>query len=188
MTPWAASPSSSAPSGCCCSSPASTGKKLPLTWGQGDMTKPHLLHPLHLEQPDAGPLLAVLGALFGYFYTSRALLRQLETEPAGGARLPARLLLGPPLDADPAPPPRLRIAPRQKRAGSWPSGSGRDDLSSGSLTWWREPGWISDTISAQSSAWVRTLLMLGFTMLVVGAMVGSQLGIQLPPAASRCGR
>ncbi|WP_310597991.1 miniconductance mechanosensitive channel MscM, partial [Aeromonas aquatica] len=53
-------------------------EKLPLTWGQADMTKPHLLHHFIWNSLMLAPLLAVLGSLFGYFYTSRTLLRQLE--------------------------------------------------------------------------------------------------------------
>jgi potassium efflux system protein len=40
------------------------------------MTKPHLLHHFIWNSLMLAPLLAVLGALFGYFYTSRTLLRQ----------------------------------------------------------------------------------------------------------------
>ncbi len=42
------------------------------------MTKPHLLHHFIWNSLMLAPLLAVIGSLLGYFYTSRILLRQLE--------------------------------------------------------------------------------------------------------------
>ena len=83
-TPWDASPSSSGPSGCCFFFARLNREKLPLTWGQADMTKPHLLHHFIWNSLMLAPLLAVLGALFGYFYTSRTPAAPAGAEPAGG--------------------------------------------------------------------------------------------------------
>jgi potassium efflux system protein len=56
---------------------------------------------------------------------------------------------------------------KQKRAEIWPSGAGRGRSQLRDPDVVEEPELDLDTISAQSLGLVRTLLMLGFTMLVV---------------------
>ncbi|WP_139709978.1 miniconductance mechanosensitive channel MscM [Aeromonas allosaccharophila] len=144
-------------------------ERLPLTWGQTDMTKPHLLHHFIWNSLMLAPLLAVIGALFGYFYTSRILLRQLELSLLVGLGclliyyLARRWMLIQ----------RRRLAferAKSKRAEILAL-RGRDDnqeeLSSEIPDVVEENELDLDTISAQSLGLVRTLLMLGFTMLVV---------------------
>ncbi|WP_111805346.1 miniconductance mechanosensitive channel MscM [Aeromonas allosaccharophila] len=144
-------------------------ERLPLTWGQSDMTKPHLLHHFIWNSLMLAPLLAVIGALFGYFYTSRILLRQLELSLLMGLGcllvyyLARRWMLIQ----------RRRLAferAKSKRAEILAL-RGRDDnqeeLSSEIPDVVEETELDLDTISAQSLGLVRTLLMLGFTMLVV---------------------
>ncbi|WP_429105158.1 miniconductance mechanosensitive channel MscM [Aeromonas allosaccharophila] len=144
-------------------------ERLPLTWGQSDMTKPHLLHHFIWNSLMLAPLLAVIGALFGYFYTSRILLRQLELSLLMGLGcllvyyLARRGMLIQ----------RRRLAferAKSKRAEILAQ-RGRDDnqeeLSSEIPDVVEETELDLDTISAQSLGLVRTLLMLGFTMLVV---------------------
>lgn len=144
-------------------------ERLPLTWGQSDMTKPHLLHHFIWNSLMLAPLLAVIGALFGYFYTSRILLRQLELSLLMGLGcllvyyLARRWMLIQ----------RRRLAferAKSKRAEILAQ-RGRDDnqeeLSSEIPDVVEETELDLDTISAQSLGLVRTLLMLGFTMLVV---------------------
>ncbi|HEH9428280.1 TPA: miniconductance mechanosensitive channel MscM [Aeromonas sobria] len=144
-------------------------ERLPLTWGQTDMTKPHLLHHFIWNSLMLAPLLAVIGALFGYFYTSRTLLRQLELSLLVGLGcllvyyLARRWMLIQ----------RRRLAferAKSKRAEILAQ-RGRDDnqeeLSSEIPDVVEENELDLDTISAQSLGLVRTLLMLGFTMLVV---------------------
>ncbi|HEH9440728.1 TPA: miniconductance mechanosensitive channel MscM [Aeromonas sobria] len=144
-------------------------ERLPLTWGQTDMTKPHLLHHFIWNSLMLAPLLAVIGALFGYFYTSRTLLRQLELSLLVGLGcllvyyLARRWMLIQ----------RRRLAferAKSKRAEILAQ-RGRDDnqeeLSSEIPDVVEETELDLDTISAQSLGLVRTLLMLGFTMLVV---------------------
>ncbi|MGY3947657.1 miniconductance mechanosensitive channel MscM [Aeromonas allosaccharophila] len=144
-------------------------ERLPLTWGQIDMTKPHLLHHFIWNSLMLAPLLAVIGALFGYFYTSRILLRQLELSLLMGLGcllvyyLARRWMLIQ----------RRRLAferAKSKRAEILAQ-RGRDDnqeeLSSEIPDVVEETELDLDTISAQSLGLVRTLLMLGFTMLVV---------------------
>lgn len=144
-------------------------ERLPLTWGQSDMTKPHLLHHFIWNSLMLAPLLAVIGALFGYFYTSRILLRQLELSLLMGLGcllvyyLARRWMLIQ----------RRRLAferAKSKRAEILAQ-RGRDDnqeeLSSEIPDVVEESELDLDTISAQSLGLVRTLLMLGFTMLVV---------------------
>ncbi|WP_429022146.1 miniconductance mechanosensitive channel MscM [Aeromonas allosaccharophila] len=144
-------------------------ERLPLTWGQSDMTKPHLLHHFIWNSLMLAPLLAVIGALFGYFYTSRTLLRQLELSLLMGLGcllvyyLARRWMLIQ----------RRRLAferAKSKRAEILAQ-RGRDDnqeeLSSEIPDVVEETELDLDTISAQSLGLVRTLLMLGFTMLVV---------------------
>ncbi|EKP0259317.1 miniconductance mechanosensitive channel MscM [Aeromonas sobria] len=144
-------------------------ERLPLTWGQADMTKPHLLHHFIWNSLMLAPLLAVIGALFGYFYTSRTLLRQLELSLLVGLGcllvyyLARRWMLIQ----------RRRLAferAKSKRAEILAQ-RGRDDnqeeLSSEIPDVVEENELDLDTISAQSLGLVRTLLMLGFTMLVV---------------------
>ena len=144
-------------------------ERLPLTWGQTDMTKPHLLHHFIWNSLMLAPLLAVFGALFGYFYTSRILLRQLELSLLMGLGcllvyyLARRWMLIQ----------RRRLAferAKSKRAEILAQ-RGRDDnqeeLSSEIPDVVEETELDLDTISAQSLGLVRTLLMLGFTMLVV---------------------
>lgn len=142
-------------------------EKLPLTWGQADMTKPHLLHHFIWNSLMLAPLLAVLGALFGYFYTSRTLLRQLELSLLAGLGcllvyyLAHRWMLiqRRRLAFDRAKQKRAEILAQRERE--------EDDLSSEIPDVVEEPELDLDTISAQSLGLVRTLLMLGFTMLVV---------------------
>ncbi|MFM5574540.1 miniconductance mechanosensitive channel MscM [Aeromonas sp. 602200] len=144
-------------------------ERLPLTWGQSDMTKPHLLHHFIWNSLMLAPLLAVIGSLFGYFYTSRTLLRQLELSLLMGLGclliyyLARRWMLIQ----------RRRLAferAKSKRAEILAQ-RGRDDnqeeLSSEIPDVVEETELDLDTISAQSLGLVRTLLMLGFTMLVV---------------------
>ncbi|BBT81594.1 mechanosensitive ion channel protein MscS [Aeromonas veronii] len=144
-------------------------ERLPLTWGQSDMTKPHLLHHFIWNSLMLAPLLAVIGVLFGYFYTSRILLRQLELSLLMGLGcllvyyLARRWMLIQ----------RRRLAferAKSKRAEILAQ-RGRDDnqeeLSSEIPDVVEETELDLDTISAQSLGLVRTLLMLGFTMLVV---------------------
>ncbi|TNH93486.1 miniconductance mechanosensitive channel MscM [Aeromonas sobria] len=144
-------------------------ERLPLTWGQADMTKPHLLHHFIWNSLMLAPLLAVIGALFGYFYTSRTLLRQLELSLLVGLGcllvyyLARRWMLIQ----------RRRLAferAKSKRAEILAQ-RGRDDnqeeLSSEIPDVVEENELDLDTISAQSLGLVRSLLMLGFTMLVV---------------------
>ena len=78
--------------------------------------------PLHLEQPDAGPLAGGAGLPVWLLLHLPHPAAPAGAEPAGGARLPAGLLPGPSLDADPAPPPRLRS--RQEQAGRDPGPAG----------------------------------------------------------------
>lgn len=142
-------------------------EKLPLTWGQADMTKPHLLHHFIWNSLMLAPLLAVLGSLFGYFYTSRILLRQLELSLLAGLGcllvyyLAHRWMLiqRRRLAFDRAKSKRADILAQRERD--------EDDLSSEIPDVVEEPELDLDTISAQSLGLVRTLLMLGFTMLVV---------------------
>ncbi|MFM4829443.1 miniconductance mechanosensitive channel MscM [Aeromonas rivipollensis] len=142
-------------------------EKLPLTWGQADMTKPHLLHHFIWNSLMLAPLLAVLGSLFGYFYTSRILLRQLELSLLAGLGcllvyyLAHRWMLiqRRRLAFDRAKSKRAEILAQRERD--------EDDLSSEIPDVVEEPELDLDTISAQSLGLVRTLLMLGFTMLVV---------------------
>ena len=142
-------------------------EKLPLTWGQADMTKPHLLHHFIWNSLMLAPLLAVLGALFGYFYTSRTLLRQLELSLLAGLGcllvyyLAHRWMLIQRcrLAFDRAKHKRAEILAQRERD--------EDDLSSEIPDVVEEPELDLDTLSAQSLGLVRTLLMLGFTMLVV---------------------
>lgn len=142
-------------------------EKLPLTWGQADMTKPHLLHHFIWNSLMLAPLLAVLGSLFGYFYTSRILLRQLELSLLAGLGcllvyyLAHRWMLiqRRRLAFDRAKSKRAEILAQRERD--------EDDLSSEIPDAVEEPELDLDTISAQSLGLVRTLLMLGFTMLVV---------------------
>ncbi|QIY85483.1 miniconductance mechanosensitive channel MscM [Aeromonas hydrophila] len=142
-------------------------EKLPLTWGQADMTKPHLLHHFIWNSLMLAPLLAVLGSLFGYFYTSRILLRQLELILLAGLGcllvyyLAHRWMLiqRRRLAFDRAKSKRAEILAQRERD--------EDDLSSEIPDVVEEPELDLDTISAQSLGLVRTLLMLGFTMLVV---------------------
>ncbi|WP_429160408.1 miniconductance mechanosensitive channel MscM [Aeromonas media] len=142
-------------------------EKLPLTWGQADMTKPHLLHHFIWNSLMLTPLLAVLGSLFGYFYTSRILLRQLELSLLAGLGcllvyyLAHRWMLiqRRRLAFDRAKSKRAEILAQRERDD--------DDLSSEIPDAVEEPELDLDTISAQSLGLVRTLLMLGFTMLVV---------------------
>ena len=142
-------------------------EKLPLTWGQADMTKPHLLHHFIWNSLMLAPLLAVLGTLFGYFYTSRTLLRQLELSLLAGLGcllvyyLAHRWMLiqRRRLAFDRAKSKRAEILAQRERED--------DDLSSEIPDVVEEPELDLDTISAQSLGLVRTLLMLGFTMLVL---------------------
>ncbi|MEZ6930525.1 miniconductance mechanosensitive channel MscM [Aeromonas sp. S16(2024)] len=142
-------------------------ERLPLTWGQADMTKPHLLHHFIWNSLMLAPLLAVLGTLFGYFYTSRILLRQLELSLLAGLGcllvyyLAHRWMLiqRRRLAFDRAKSKRAEILAQRERED--------DDLSSEIPDVVEEPELDLDTISAQSLGLVRTLLMLGFTMLVV---------------------
>ncbi|MFM4859647.1 miniconductance mechanosensitive channel MscM [Aeromonas media] len=142
-------------------------EKLPLTWGQADMTKPHLLHHFIWNSLMLAPLLAVLGTLFGYFYTSRILLRQLELSLLAGLGcllvyyLAHRWMLiqRRRLAFDRAKSKRAEILAQRERE--------EDDLSSEIPDVVEEPELDLDTISAQSLGLVRTLLMLGFTMLVL---------------------
>ncbi|MFM5509282.1 miniconductance mechanosensitive channel MscM [Aeromonas rivipollensis] len=142
-------------------------ERLPLTWGQADMTKPHLLHHFIWNSLMLAPLLAVLGSLFGYFYTSRILLRQLELSLLAGLGcllvyyLAHRWMLiqRRRLAFDRAKSKRAEILAQRERED--------DDLSSEIPDAVEEPELDLDTISAQSLGLVRTLLMLGFTMLVV---------------------
>ncbi|MGY3884415.1 miniconductance mechanosensitive channel MscM [Aeromonas aquatica] len=142
-------------------------EKLPLTWGQADMTKPHLLHHFIWNSLMLAPLLAVLGSLFGYFYTSRTLLRQLELSLLLGLGcllvyyLAHRWMLiqRRRLAFDRAKSKRAEILAQRERD--------EDDLSSEIPDVVEEPELDLDTISAQSLGLVRTLLMLGFTILVV---------------------
>ncbi|MBP0602253.1 miniconductance mechanosensitive channel MscM [Aeromonas sanarellii] len=142
-------------------------EKLPLTWGQADMSKPHLLHHFIWNSLMLAPLLAVLGSLFGYFYTSRTLLRQLELSLLAGLGcllvyyLAHRWMLiqRRRLAFDRAKHKRAEILAQRERD--------EDDLSSEIPDVVEEPELDLDTLSAQSLGLVRTLLMLGFTMLVV---------------------
>ncbi|EKP0307435.1 miniconductance mechanosensitive channel MscM [Aeromonas veronii] len=144
-------------------------ERLPLTWGQSDMTKPHLLHHFIWNSLMLAPLLAVIGALFGYFYTSRTLLRQLELSLLMGLGclliyyLARRWMLIQ----------RRRLAferAKSKRAemlAQRERDDNQEELSSEIPDVVEDNELDLDTISAQSLGLVRTLLMLGFTMLVV---------------------
>ena len=142
-------------------------ERLPLTWGQADMSKPHLLHHFIWNSLMLAPLLAVLGSLFGYFYTSRTLLRQLELSLLTGLGcllvyyLAHRWMLiqRRRLAFDRAKHKRAEILAQRERD--------EEDLSSEIPDVVDEPELDLDTISAQSLGLVRTLLMLGFTMLVL---------------------
>ncbi|WP_438402666.1 miniconductance mechanosensitive channel MscM [Aeromonas veronii] len=144
-------------------------ERLPLTWGQTDMTKPHLLHHFIWNSLMLAPLLAVIGALFGYFYTSRTLLRQLEHSLLMGLGcllvyyLARRWMLiqRRRLAFERAKSKRAEILAQRGRE------EGHDELSSENPDVVEETELDLDTISAQSLGLVRTLLMLGFTMLVV---------------------
>ncbi|MBJ7591162.1 miniconductance mechanosensitive channel MscM [Aeromonas veronii] len=144
-------------------------ERLPLTWGQTDMTKPHLLHHFIWNSLMLAPLLAVIGALFGYFYTSRTLLRQLELSLLMGLGcllvyyLARRWMLiqRRRLAFERAKSKRAEILAQRGRE------EGHDELSSETPDVVEETELDLDTISAQSLGLVRTLLMLGFTMLVV---------------------
>ena len=131
------------------------------------MTKPHLLHHFIWNSLMLAPLLAVLGTLFGYFYTSRILLRQLELSLLAGLGcllvyyLAHRWMLIQ----------RRRLAfdrAKSKRAEILAQREREDDVLSSEIPdVVEEPELDLDTISAQSLGLVRTLLMLGFTMLVL---------------------
>ncbi|QWZ77420.1 miniconductance mechanosensitive channel MscM [Aeromonas sp. FDAARGOS 1419] len=144
-------------------------ERLPLTWGQTDMTKPHLLHHFIWNSLMLAPLLAVIGALFGYFYTSRTLLRQLELSLLMGLGcllvyyLARRWMLiqRRRLAFERAKSKRAEILAQRGRE------EGHDEFSSETPDVVEETELDLDTISAQSLGLVRTLLMLGFTMLVV---------------------
>jgi len=144
-------------------------ERLPITWGQSDMTKPHLLHHFVWNSLMLAPLMAVIGSLFGYFFTSRTLLRQLELSLLMGLGcllvyyLARRWMLIQ----------RRRLAferAKIKRAEILAQ-RGRDEhqeeLSSEIPDVVEDTELDLDTISAQSLGLVRTLLMLGFTMLLV---------------------
>lgn len=142
-------------------------ERLPLTWGQSDMSKPHLLHHFIWNSLMLAPLLAVIGSLFGYFYTSRTLLRQLELSLLMGLGallvyyLARRWMLIQ----------RRRLAFERAKSKRAEILAQRDDpnsdLSSEIPDVVEEAELDLDTISAQSLGLVRTLLMLGFTMLLL---------------------
>ncbi|MGY3878915.1 miniconductance mechanosensitive channel MscM [Aeromonas enteropelogenes] len=142
-------------------------ERLPLTWGQSDMSKPHLLHHFIWNSLMLAPLLAVIGSLFGYFYTSRTLLRQLELSLLMGLGallvyyLARRWMLIQ----------RRRLAFERAKSKRAEILAQRDDpnsdLSSEIPDVVEETELDLDTISAQSLGLVRTLLMLGFTMLLL---------------------
>ena len=143
-------------------------ERLPLTWGQADMNKPHLLHHFIWNALMLAPLVAVIGALLGYFYTSRILLRQLEVSLLMGLGclliyyLARRWMLiqRRRLAFDRAKSRRAEILAQREREE-------QDDLSSEIPDVVEEQELDLDTISAQSLGLIRTLLMLGFTILVV---------------------
>ncbi|WP_421242822.1 miniconductance mechanosensitive channel MscM [Aeromonas enteropelogenes] len=142
-------------------------ERLPLTWGQSDMSKPHLLHHFIWNSLMLAPLLAVIGSLFGYFYTSRTLLRQLELSLLMGLGallvyyLARRWMLIQ----------RRRLAFERAKSKRAEILAQRDDpnsdLSSEIPDVVEEAELDLDTISAQSLGLARTLLMLGFTMLLL---------------------
>ncbi|MFM4702062.1 miniconductance mechanosensitive channel MscM [Aeromonas bivalvium] len=143
-------------------------ERLPLTWGQADMNKPHLLHHFIWNALMLAPLVAVVGALLGYFYTSRTLLRQLEVSLLMGLGcllvyyLARRWML---IQRR-----RLAFERAKSRRAEILAQRGReeqDDLSSEIPDVVEEQELDLDTISAQSLGLIRTLLMLGFTMLLV---------------------
>ncbi|WP_265448465.1 mechanosensitive ion channel domain-containing protein, partial [Aeromonas salmonicida] len=144
-------------------------ERLPLTWGQADMSKPHLLHHFIWNSLMLAPLLAVIGSLLGYFYTSRILLRQLELSLLMGLGclliyyLAHRWMLiqRRRLAFDRAKSKRAEILAQRGRE------EGNDELSSEIPDVVEDTELDLDTISAQSLGLVRTLLMLGFTMLLV---------------------
>ncbi|MGL4250579.1 MAG: miniconductance mechanosensitive channel MscM [Aeromonas sp.] len=144
-------------------------ERLPLTWGQSDMTKPHLLHHFVWNSLMLAPLLAVTGALFGYFYTSRILLRQLELSLLMGlCALLAYYLATRWMQIQ-----RRRLAferAKNKRAELLAQ-RGRDEvheeLSHEIPDVMEESALDLDTLSTQSLGLIRTLLMLGFTLLLV---------------------
>ncbi|MGY3914194.1 miniconductance mechanosensitive channel MscM [Aeromonas australiensis] len=144
-------------------------ERLPLTWGQSDMNKPHLLHHFIWNSLMLAPLLAVIGSLFGYFYTSRTLLRQLELSLLMGLGclliyyLARRWMLiqRRRLAFERAKSKRAEILAQRERDDN------QEELSSEIPDVVEETERDLDTISAQSLGLVRTLLMLGFTMLVV---------------------
>ncbi|WP_287146011.1 miniconductance mechanosensitive channel MscM, partial [Aeromonas sp.] len=144
-------------------------ERLPLTWGQADMSKPHLLHHFIWNSLMLAPLLAVIGSLLGYFYTSRILLRQLELSLLMGLGclliyyLAHRWMLiqRRRLAFERAKIKRAEIVAQRGRE------EGHDDLSSEIPDVVEDTELDLETISAQSLGLVRTLLMLGFTMLVV---------------------
>ncbi|HGY5296788.1 TPA: mechanosensitive ion channel domain-containing protein [Aeromonas salmonicida] len=144
-------------------------ERLPLTWGQADMSKPNLLHHFIWNSLMLAPLLAVIGSLLGYFYTSRILLRQLELSLLMGLGclliyyLAHRWMLiqRRRLAFDRAKSKRAEILAQRGRE------EGHDELSSEIPDVVEDTELDLDTISAQSLGLVRTLLMLGFTMLVV---------------------
>ncbi|PJG59059.1 miniconductance mechanosensitive channel MscM [Aeromonas cavernicola] len=142
-------------------------ERMPLTWGQANMNKPHLLHHFVWNGLMLAPLLAVMGTLFGYFYTSRTLLRQLELSLLMGLGclliyyLAHRWMLIQ----------RRRLAferAKNRRAETLALRGREDDASADIADVVIEDTELDlDTISAQSLGLIRTLLMLGFTMLVV---------------------
>lgn len=142
-------------------------ERLPLTWGQSDMSKPHLLHHFIWNLLMLAPLLAVLGALLGYFYTARTLLRQLELSLLCALLfllvyyLARRWMLiqRRRLQFERA---KAKRAEKVAQRGQQEESQGEQhDLVDDNL----EPD--LDTISAQSLGLIRTLLTLGYVALML---------------------
>ncbi|MBZ6065466.1 miniconductance mechanosensitive channel MscM [Aeromonas schubertii] len=140
-------------------------ERLPLTWGQSDMSKPHLLHHFVWNSLMLAPLLAVGGALFGYFFTARTLLRQLEVSLLCALLfmliyyLARRWMLiqRRRLQFERAKARRAEIlAQREQEEGLLESSEPNEEMELD-----------LDTLSAHSLRLIRTLLMLGYTALLM---------------------
>ncbi len=119
------------------------------------MTKPHLLHHFIWNSLMLAPLLAVIGSLLGYFYTSRILLRQLELSLLMGLGcllvyyLAHRWMLIQ----------RRRLAferAKSKRAEILAQRGREEGMTSSaprSRTWWKTPSWIWIPSAPSRSGW-----------------------------------
>ncbi|MEW7865661.1 miniconductance mechanosensitive channel MscM [Aeromonas diversa] len=140
-------------------------ERLPLTWGQSDMNKPHLLHHFIWNSLMLAPLLAVSGALLGYFFTARTLLRQLEISLLCALLfmliyyLARRWML---IQRR-----RLQFERAKARRAEILAQRGHEEPLTETVEPQDDLVLDLDTLSAQSLRLIRTLLMLGYTALLL---------------------